>query len=296
MAGLLLICLTAAGFFGAAGQPMEIISHFRLHLAVSALALAVLCWPAGSRIATGLAALAALANLAVIAVDYARSIDGAPAPTGAREVRVLFANLLGEPDVLVKTAALAQTSGADVVALTELPPGGAAAVRVVLPGYGCITAPTGAQTAFTTVIAAKSCTGVGESQFSRPSDVVYLDHAGVRIVSLHPRPPVGPWATGERNAAIVEAVRLRASGPSLLIGDFNVTPYSSGLDPVGAAGFVRARCGAPFTTTWRDANPLLGLAIDLAFVSPDLQLTGCQVGPWIGSDHAPLIVSVAVAP
>lgn len=292
----MLLALTAAAFFGAAGQPMEIISHFRMHLAVAGVLLTLLCWPAGSRIATGTAALAVLTNLAVVGADYARSVDGGPAPLGARMVRVLFANLMTEPEVLVEAAALAAANRADVVALTELPPGGTAAVRAVLPDYPCITAPSGAQTAFTTVIAAKSCTGVGESAFIRPSDVVYLDHAGVRIVSLHPRPPVGARATGERNAAIVEAVRLRAAGPTLLIGDFNATPYSSGLDPVGAAGFVRARCGAPLTTTWRNANPLLGLAIDLAFVSPGLTLTGCQVGPWIGSDHAPLLVSVAIAP
>ena len=145
-----------------------------------------------------------------------------------------------------------------------------------------------------TIIASRApCLASGEAAFKRPSEVVYVDLPGLRVVAGHPRAPWGQQRTLDRDDAIRAASALKATaGETLLIGDLNASAYSNGLAPVGQAGFKRAGCGAPWTATWREPNPVLGLLIDHAFVTPGLRLISCRVGAFTSSDHAPLIVRV----
>lgn len=292
LSALILLGLTAGAFFGDTAQPLEILSHFRVQLAVLCLALGLVGAIAGSRVSTGLAALALLVNVAVL-VQAARDVAPENQALTPNAV-VVWANMEGRVSVLDAVAMLAAKEEATIVALTELPEDGAQVVRVAFPEYACVTSPSGFLTPFTTMILAKApCPNEGESEFTRPADIVFADVGALRVVALHPTPPWGSRHTAQRDLAIRVGVTLKSPTlPTLMIGDFNATPYSSALRPLGAAGFTRAGCGAPLTTTWRDPNPLFGLPIDHAFLSSGITLVSCTVGPWIGSDHAPLVVRV----
>lgn len=294
-AAILLLGITAAAFLGGLGQPFEVLSHFRIQWAVAALGVALVALVMRARLSLAVAGMGFLVNAGVVGADLLNTIPNAASP--ARGLTVVWANIEGRPSSLAAIAALAEAEGADVVGLTELPVDGMAAVAAALPGFACVTTPVGPLRAWTTVLASRApCVGSGNAaDFQRPSDAVFLDLAGVRVIALHPQAPWGANRTRQRDDLIQAAAALKApSGETLLIGDFNASAYSEGLAPVGAAGFKRAACGAPWATTWRDPNPVTGLLIDHAFVTPGLATLTCRVGPWNTSDHAPLITRIGL--
>lgn len=89
-----------------------------------------------------------------------------------------------------------------------------------------------------------------------------------------------------------------ASGdrPAVLVGDFNATPWSGVMKSLRGEGLRPIDCGAPFQATWKPfGTGLIGLPIDLAYANGGVAAARCRVGPDIGSDHAPLIIEVALS-
>jgi endonuclease/exonuclease/phosphatase (EEP) superfamily protein YafD len=85
------------------------------------------------------------------------------------------------------------------------------------------------------------------------------------------------------------AAREASTGRTLVIGDMNATPWSSRLRDLSAK---LVRLSPALGSTWFSSLPVLGLPIDHAFVTSDLRASA-RVGPGVGSDHLPLIVSIA---
>jgi len=92
------------------------------------------------------------------------------------------------------------------------------------------------------------------------------------------------------------AERAMASTPSLLVGDFNKTPYSLLHRRLGRHGLLDAfreagnGCGFTFPIFGRYKRiPLPPLVrIDYVWHTPDLRAIRCRTGPDGGSDHLPL--------
>jgi endonuclease/exonuclease/phosphatase (EEP) superfamily protein YafD len=290
-----LCLLTLGGFLARWTQPFELISHFRLHYAAALLGVGLLSASFRAWRASTLAACCLCVNLAAIVMSV---LPAAPAAqSGGSQVRVVWANLERHELSLSLLAELARAQKADIVAITELPEGGADIVRNTFQDFACFTSPTDPPTPFTTMIVSREpCSRKGQaSNLSRPSDAAYLDVEELRTVAIHPRPPGGKERTAERDGVIEAGVHLALGTPqAVLIGDFNATPWSPVLIDVRRRGFRRALCGAPLAPTWRSANPLFGLTIDHAYVYGDAAIADCRVGPDIGSDHRPLIVDVSV--
>jgi endonuclease/exonuclease/phosphatase (EEP) superfamily protein YafD len=90
-------------------------------------------------------------------------------------------------------------------------------------------------------------------------------------------------------------------GPVLVMGDFNTTPSALPMYKLlQTANLKRVACGGPLAGTWRpvdwsgttlDKLPVLKVTIDHILVR-DLDVQACNVGPDIGSDHFPLIVTI----
>lgn len=90
-------------------------------------------------------------------------------------------------------------------------------------------------------------------------------------------------------------------GPVLVMGDFNTTPSALPFYKLlQTAGLKRVACGGTVAGTWRpidwsgtafDKIPGLRVTIDHILVR-DLDVRACKIGPDVGSDHFPLIVSL----
>lgn len=288
--------LTFGGFLARWTQPFEIFSHFRMHLAAAALALAVALL-AFRQVRAALCAVVAVAANAA-AIDWAL---GAPAPTAHAEadaVRVLWVNLQRKQEVLDAAVVLARAEQADIVAMTELPPGRTDAVRRALPDFLCIVADGQSTSPSAVLIASRrpcAASGAAPTAF-RPAAAQFADVDGLRVVALHGRPPWSNERTAQRNAVIqAGAGAAHAHAPSLVVGDFNATPWSPIMIDVGRGGLRGAQCGAPWAATWGGNLPFHRLVIDHALVTQGLAIADCRLGPDIGSDHRPLIVDVAIS-
>ncbi len=81
----------------------------------------------------------------------------------------------------------------------------------------------------------------------------------------------------------------------LLIGDFNVTMWSSYYKVfVSKAGLRNARRSFGIIPTWSTFRPLLYIPIDHCFVGRDMKVLNIRTGRHVGSDHLPLITDLLV--
>lgn len=114
----------------------------------------------------------------------------------------------------------------------------------------------------------------------------------LRLVGLHPAVPGSPSRLRSRDAQILAAAReADAAGRALMMGDLNATPWTTALREVRRSTRIR-RLATGSASTWFAPFPVLGIPIDHALVTPGLE-AGARVGPGIGSDHMPLIITVS---
>lgn len=113
----------------------------------------------------------------------------------------------------------------------------------------------------------------------------------VTVVGTHVHRPTRSPALHAKQIASLEAMLRQQSGPMIVAGDFNTSPWSASFqDLMRTTGLVPF---ARLLPTW-PAAPLLApqFAIDHIFVSPDLAFTRTGLGPATGSDHMPVIAEI----
>lgn len=100
-------------------------------------------------------------------------------------------------------------------------------------------------------------------------------------------------ATEAARRRIVEGHRV------VLMGDFNVTPWSASfrrvLDDSGLLDSATQPAERPHwpRPTWFSRWPGLGLPIDHVLLSPDWRIHERRLGPYFGSDHRPLVIELS---
>ncbi|MEZ5959280.1 MAG: endonuclease/exonuclease/phosphatase family protein [Hyphomonadaceae bacterium] len=285
--------LTATAFLARWTQPFEILSHFRLYYAFASLGLAAVLMLLKQRRAAAFAAAALIANTVAIATSVSLPEVAVP---GAQATRVIWANLLRRQDSLESIAAIARTENADIVTLTELPPGRIDAVRRAFPDFACFIADAEATSPTATIIAAREpCSGGAAQSPLRPYAAQYADIGLYRIAAVHGRPPWDNDRTRDRDAVNDAGAHAVADHPhGVLVGDFNATPWSPAMLNYRRLGLRPASCSGPITRTWRSTQfPYYALPIDHVLTTHSVRVTSCRVGPAIGSDHFPLIFDIA---
>lgn len=122
-----------------------------------------------------------------------------------------------------------------------------------------------------------------------------LGGAPVEVVTTHLDWPTEPVAAGQRSDLISVAAR-RPRARMILTGDFNATPWSQALRELDTGlGLTRRGRGAP---TWPAQVagvrwPVPFLSIDHVYAGPGWATVKVERGPWLGSDHYPLVVILA---
>lgn len=287
----ILLALTLSAFLARWTQPFELISNFRLYLALgcAALALALAC--TRQRRAALAAALGLTLNAATIAYPLALSAAQAPPETGG--VRVVWANLEKKDENLQRLARWARAQNADIVVLTEIPTPHLQSVQRALPGFACFVTDASSEGQGATLIASRApCAASGSDGVpDRPTAAQWADIGGMRIAAIHPSPPWTNARLTRRNGIIAAGVRaLHGHARAILVGDFNATPWSPAMVDLGGGPLRRILCGGLLATTWRSNSfPHQTLPIDHVFVTEGVAVSDCQIGPPFGSDHRPII-------
>jgi endonuclease/exonuclease/phosphatase (EEP) superfamily protein YafD len=118
----------------------------------------------------------------------------------------------------------------------------------------------------------------------------------LHLLTTHPYPPISATSFGMRNAQYDALAAFLAGKPGrqLLIGDLNVTPWSPYYRKLEQdTGLRSARRGFGLQQSWPAQLPfVLRIPIDHALVSPTLEVLDLHVGPDLGSDHLPLILTL----
>ena len=130
-----------------------------------------------------------------------------------------------------------------------------------------------------------------------------IRHAGRSVVlrTLHPVQPTGPRCVEERNRQLRALFELDWSGTHVLLGDLNATSYTPLFAELcDKAGLVDSRRGFGRQASWHAGEYYglgfllpLHLAIDHVLVTRDVTVLGRRLGPYVGSDHVPVICRLA---
>jgi endonuclease/exonuclease/phosphatase (EEP) superfamily protein YafD len=227
------------------------------------------------------------------------------AAAGAKPVTVYFANVWVRNRDNAALARSVKAVNADVVALTEIADHHATDLPEILKAYPyrTATAPAryfagGPRTVIASRYPIEASPTTLQDGLAVGEAIVHAPGGDFRLLAVHlTRPwPLDGRVHAQRDQTKRLARRIQAGEHDqvLIVGDFNATASSAILKRFAReAGVTPAQA---IMGTW--FHPLPGpfrLAIDNAFTGPGLTVLRRKVGPANGSDHRPIVVTVARA-
>ncbi len=123
------------------------------------------------------------------------------------------------------------------------------------------------------------------------------DMTCVRIIGIHPPPPIAAeWA--KKRDAVFSALPALIASPdadrTIVLGDLNCTPWSPLFrDLMTATGLRSTAAGIDLSPTWYSRWLPFGLMIDHILVGTAITVQGHDVGGEVGSDHFPVVADLA---
>ena len=132
-----------------------------------------------------------------------------------------------------------------------------------------------------------------------PSIIAKVDLSGrvLHVFGTHPCPPGGPQYTRWRDEQLelIPATLKRLDPPILVIGDLNITRWSCHFGRLlERTGLRDSALGFGFQPTWPADLPFLWIPIDHCLYSDGIEIRDRRTGPFVKSDHFPLIVDLTV--
>ena len=297
-----LICVaTVASFFARFSWACELASHFRVQYALILLPCAIL-FLLGHRTRQFLVAgCLAFINLCVIAPFY---LDvGAQASPGGSTVRALLANVQWSNAAYGKVRQLVSNASPDLMVFPEANDAWVEELRPLEGAYPFSTyarGPKGQGIALYSRLPLEDTAilSIGTLPFPLLVARVHLDGHRITIIGAHLSSPWNPGYAAVRNEQLVEVARLvqRQSGPVVVLGDLNVTPWSPYFhELLRSSGLRDSRSGFGLQPSWPAWFPSpFRITIDHCLVSREVLVKNRELGPPIGSDHYPVLVDFTV--
>jgi endonuclease/exonuclease/phosphatase (EEP) superfamily protein YafD len=283
------------------GWIFETTSHFRVHIVVALLGLALLLLVARQWPLAGITALIGLIGFTSLTPFYFHS-NWVGADESERTVyRALAFNVHYHNDAYDEFLTYVAEIDPDIIVLSEITQAWQVALQGLTTDYP-YTHQTGFRSNSRLIFSRLPFVDDSVRQVEdeeRPSAVVTLNVDGTQltIVGVHLRPPLSAGRTAQRNQQLDNlAVFTQAeSGPIMMMGDFNITPWSPVFrDFLDQAGLKDARLGHGLAPTWPTHWPIGGIPIDHIVVSPAITVHHFERGPNVGSDHYPVIVDFSL--
>jgi endonuclease/exonuclease/phosphatase (EEP) superfamily protein YafD len=286
--------MTAFGFVGGLWWVFDLLSHPRLQYAgvagLIAIGLAVL----GRRGVAVAAVVLALVNAAVVAPFFLFGQE--PAGADGSELTVVSFNVqIRNPD-REAVVEWVRNLDADVVFLWETSqPWRDEFISAELPFQ--MADPLQEGMTIGGLVLTREAAGVRLLETGDRSSIEVTVPFGddeVTIIGVHPFPPSSATHTASRDfqLSVVAELAARIDGPLIVTGDLNTTPWSAAFQPLSNE-LVNSMNGFGWQPTYPAGAGLLMLPIDHLLHSNDLTTVDRSTGPDLGSDHLPLIVTVA---
>lgn len=299
-AGTVAATASVLGFFGMYNWFFDLCSHFRVQYCLGLGVVAgLLLFPGKWRMAA-VFGIFAMINLAVILPLY---FWGEPVPAvNERSVRALLANVNTQTGDAAAVVTMIRRFDPDIIVLEEVNARWLADLESVLSGYKHTEQEPrednfgiGLWSRYPFLHACIAYIGAAEV----PSIVAEIETPQGRcsVVATHPLPPIGKVYSDLRNDQLAELPRWvrQAASPVVLLGDLNVTPWSSYFKRLlRESGLKNSSQGHGVLPTWPTFNPLLRIPIDYCLCSEGIKIVGRETGPDVGSDHFPVIVDFVI--
>ncbi|MGH2375695.1 MAG: endonuclease/exonuclease/phosphatase family protein [bacterium] len=300
---LALAAATVAGLAGRLSWVLDVLSHFRAHYFMTALGIAALAGITRRARSALLPGACAVVNLAILMPYYVPSGNlWRPADPGVAAVlRVATVNLYVANrrfDLLERFVA---ERNPDVLVLVEVNAAwarGLSGIRRRLP-YGMVHPSNGSfGIALLSRHPCAPCEVLDPADIDAPIIVGRIRPRGraLTIVGAHLPVPGTPLHAALMNLQVESVGELvkTLGGDTVLLGDLNTTPWSTYFRRlVTLAGLRDSALGKGVHATWPASSPSIGVPIDHVLVSPGLRVVRRSVGPFIGSDHLPVVVDLA---
>ncbi len=299
-----LAIVSLAAFLGRWVWWLDVLANFRAQYVV-VLALLGLVVVMSRWRKLGYAVLgAAVVNLIAVLPLFV----GSPAETrlDSPSLRVMSFNLLSTNESYSDVVDYIKTVSPDVVLLHEASRPWEVAMESAAVGYQMIRARSDRLIFGTLVLVRGEAVEAVSFGFAANSPrAVELDFVPdgwdttVSILGIHPVAPTDEERAGYRDAQLAFAGQWASSqtGPIVIAGDFNATPWSSPFRRLMAsADLVNSQAGFGLQPSFSSrSNLLLRVPIDHLVHSPHLEVTDRRLGPDLGSDHFPLLVDLQPA-
>ncbi|MEO1014014.1 MAG: endonuclease/exonuclease/phosphatase family protein [Pseudomonadota bacterium] len=276
--------------------PAELISSLapQAMLAASVLCLAALL---RKQLRPGLAATGLAGVAAFIMLDAIPSAQGLAGAARPDDPAVVWSNVYGNADAFEAAFELAIETDAVVLAIAEapreeIPDALMSRARAAYPFEAAPDPESGVLLMSRLPLTDERATSFGYKR--SVAATVNVKGVDVDILAVHLPTPLSPTGQFWRARFWQEtAALLRPAAPTVMVGDFNATPWSPLVrGDVARAGFARATLG--LRPTWFSNLPGIGLPIDHAFATEALEVDA-RIGPDTPSDHYPLIVRFRIA-
>jgi endonuclease/exonuclease/phosphatase (EEP) superfamily protein YafD len=284
------------------GWAFELTANFPVQYIVVDVLLAVVCALQRKRIwCLALAAAASFSALPVLPYLAFRNDAIAAAPVSRPTIKLLSANVLYENHSATRLLEIVRKESPDMVLLVEYTPEWAAQVDELRAAYpyrleGPIKSPWGIAFFSRFAFDASKAIPIGPSYGVQAT--VRTPDGPLMVIGAHLASPVTPSRAAVRNSQLDSlAGRVaRATAPVAVIGDFNITPYSSLFqDWLARTGLTDTRRGRTLSPSWPVWLPFLGIPIDHCAVSRGVVIVRHRGLPAFGSDHYPILAELELA-
>ena len=288
--------------FARFGWLAELSTHFRAHYLLALAILVPVLLAAKRRRLALVAAILALPNAwysAPYVLPLLMPASAAVAPEAP--VSIVSLNLWYRNERFETVRDYLRMRSPDVLVLSELTPRWVAELRKITAAYPYWLSvdrrnPWGLGVFSKYPLRGATPTDLGLSGSVNVVTTVALPGGDVRLVAVHLSSPSTPARAVNRNRQLAEVARVAGPAvgrsdptPRIVVGDFNVTPFSPAFgDLLATTGLVDAARPRGLLGTWPTWMPLLKLQIDHCLADASLAIGDVSLGPDVGSDHVPL--------
>ena len=285
------VCLaTLLAYGGRWSWACDLLVNFRTHFALVLCLALILALALRQWLVAGIATLGLALNAWPM---YAVISDAATPAAGARPVRVVAFNVHFANGNVPGIAKYLESLAPDVVVLEEMTTSSADQLEALLPGLvhrhrAIDEGGRGVVILSRWPLIAPQLLARDGQMYGARADVDLGDRK-FRLYGVHLTWPVVPAAARARNAQLRELGRELAAcaGSCAVVGDFNVTPWSSHFrDLLKNSGVRDCAAGRGWLPTWTSVLPAaLRIRIDQCVVAGATGVAEVRVGESVGSDH-----------
>lgn len=295
--GFGLCLLTVAALAGERHWLLEVTTHFRPHYAAALLAYATV-YLLARRVRSAAIFLAfAVINAAVIAPRFA---PHEAAPADAPLIKLLAANVLTSNRNHAALMELVTREQPDVIALLEVNDTWLAALAPLATTHPHMLRESRSDNFGIALFSRLPLTDtkiryLGPAEVPSLKATIMLGGRPIELLATHPLPPGGADNLLLRDNQLTAIARWSSASanPVIVLGDLNCAPWSPAFRTLLREGALHDT-GYGLTPTWPVSPWWLRIPLDHCLASRHFATVDHRTGPDIGSDHFPVLVTLAL--